>query len=367
MARRRITTEPSGYTILVVDDQEETLISNRMLLEREGHRVLTAVNGEEALTLFSPGQVHLVIVDYFMPRMSGEELVREIRTRDEDVQILLQTGYAGEKPPREMLQLLAIQGYHDKTDGPDRLLIWVDVTLKAAAQLERIRATEREIEESRSQLRHLSTRLLRVQEEEREHISRELHDHLGQLLTALGMDVEWALHHCPGNLSSLRERLQEANQLVQRTIQAVRELSATLRPGALQELGLEIALRGYTADFARRSGLALHFSSAMKEEPVSPEIAVNAYRIVQEALTNVARHAAATSVRVELGRAPHGLFVSVVDNGRGFEISRVSDPHAVGLVGMRERARLIGGRVEIRSTPGMGTTVRLDIPLPEEQ
>jgi signal transduction histidine kinase len=105
----------------------------------------------------------------------------------------------------------------------------------------------------------------------------------------------------------------------------------------------------------------------MKEEPVSPEIAVNAYRIVQEALTNVARHAAATSVRVELGRAPHGLFVSVVDNGRGFEISRVSDPHAVGLVGMRERARLIGGRVEIRSTPGMGTTVRLDIPLPEEQ
>jgi signal transduction histidine kinase len=345
MARRRTTTEPSGYTILVVDDQEETLISNRMLLEREGHRVLTA---------------------YFMPRMSGEELVREIRARDEDAQILLQTGYAGEKPPREMLQLLAIQGYHDKTDGPDRLLVWVDVTLKAAAQLERIRVTEREIEDSRSQLRHLSTRLLRVQEEERELISRELHDHLGQLLTALGMDVDWALHHCPENLSSLRERLQEANQLVQHTIQAARELSATLRPRALQGLGLEIALKGYTTDFARRSGLTLHFSGAIREDQVSPEIAVNAYRIVQEALTNVARHAAATSVRVELGGAPHGLFTSVADNGRGFEIGRISDPHAVGLVGMQERARLIGGRVEIRSTPGMGTTVRLDVPLPEE-
>lgn len=366
MARRRTTTEPSGHTILVVDDQEETLISNRMLLEREGHRVLTAASGEEALTLFRPGQVHLVIVDYFMPRMSGEELVREIRTRDEDVQILLQTGYAGEKPPREMLQLLAIQGYHNKTDGPDRLLVWVDVTLKAAAQLARMRATEREAEESRSQLRRLSMRLLRVQEEEREHISRELHDHLGQLLTALGMDVEWALHHCPGHLSSVRERLQEANQLVQQTIQATRELSATLRPGVLQGVGLEIALKGYTTDFARRSGLTLNFSSALRGNQIPSAVAVNAYRIVQEALTNVARHAAATSVKVELGEAPRGFFISITDNGCGFEVGRITDSHAVGLVGMQERARLIGGRVEICSTPGLGTTVRLDAPLSEE-
>src|SRR5690242_17118472 len=100
MARRRTTSSPSGHTILVVDDQEETLISNRLLLEREGHRVLTAISGEEALQLFRPGEMHLVIVDYFMPRMSGEELVRAIRAQDADVQILLQTGYAGEKPPR---------------------------------------------------------------------------------------------------------------------------------------------------------------------------------------------------------------------------------------------------------------------------
>jgi CheY-like chemotaxis protein len=136
-----------------VDDQEETLISNRLLLEREGHQVLTAISGEEALRLFRPGAVHLVVVDYFMPRMSGEELVLAIRAQDTDVQILLQTGYAGEKPPRAMLRQMDIQGYHDKTDGPDRLLLWIDVALKTGDQLRRIREAELEI--ARSHLFHV--------------------------------------------------------------------------------------------------------------------------------------------------------------------------------------------------------------------
>ncbi len=142
MARQRTTPGPSGYTILIVDDQEEALTSAKLLLEREGHHVLTATSGEEALALFQPGRIELVILDYFMPSMNGEELVQQIRMIDEDVQIVLQTGYAGEKPPREMLRLLDIQGYHDKSEGPDRLLLWVDVALKASTQLKRVRALE---------------------------------------------------------------------------------------------------------------------------------------------------------------------------------------------------------------------------------
>src|SRR5207247_803236 len=142
MARKRTAGDPSGYTILVVDDQEEALISAKLLLEREGHRVLTAASGEEALSLFRHHRVHLIIVDYFMPRMNGEELIQAIRQMDEDVQILLQTGYSGEKPPLEMLRMLDIQGYHDKSEGPDHLLLWVDVALKAAAQLKQVRETE---------------------------------------------------------------------------------------------------------------------------------------------------------------------------------------------------------------------------------
>lgn len=143
MARKRTTTGPSGYSILVVDDQEEALISTKLLLEREGHQVFTAISGEGALALLRPGQFELIIIDYFMPSMSGEELVQQIRMIDEDVQVLLQTGYSGEKPPREVLHLLDIQGYHDKSEGPDHLLLWVDVALKASTQLKRIRALER--------------------------------------------------------------------------------------------------------------------------------------------------------------------------------------------------------------------------------
>jgi DNA-binding NtrC family response regulator len=104
--------------------------------------VLTAANGDEALALFQPGAIQLVIVDYFMPQMSGEEVIRGIRQRDEEVQILLQTGYSGEKPPREMLRSLAIQGYHDKSEGPDRLLMWVEVALKSHSQVQKVREAE---------------------------------------------------------------------------------------------------------------------------------------------------------------------------------------------------------------------------------
>lgn len=366
MARRRITAKPSGHQILVVDDQEETLVSNRLLLEREGHRVFTASSGEEALTLFRPGAMHLVIVDYFMPRMSGEDVVQAIRERDTDVQIVLQTGYAGEKPPREMLRLLDIQGYHDKTDGPGRLLLWVDIALKAGDQLHHIREAEQEISASRLQLQELSARLLRLQEEERERISRELHDNLGQLLTAIGMDVEWTLGHCPTEFPSIHERMQEATRLIQEAVQATRELSATLRPGELKGLGLEASLRKYTRDFEKRSGLAMTFSSSIGEHALSSEVATTIYRIAQEALTNIARHASATQVNVTLSCTATKLLMSVTDDGQGFDTARVSDPHAVGLVGMQERTRLIGGVLVIRSALGAGSSITLEVPLPVE-
>jgi len=366
MTRRRRTSEPSGRQILVVDDQEETLVSNRLLLEREGHLVRTALSGEEALALFRPGETHLVIVDYFMPRMSGEEIIQAIRALDADVQIILQTGYSGEKPPRDMLRLLDIQGYHDKTDGPDRLLLWVDVALKAATQLRRIRETEQEITTSREQLQRLSARLFRLQEKEREHISRELHDHLGQLLTAIVMDLEWTLLHYSQDSSPLRERLQEAARIARGAVQATRELSAALRPGDLKGPSLEASLREYTRDFARRSGLAVAFSSNLGAHPLTAETATNVYRIVQEALTNVIRHAAATHVSVSLQCQAERLIITVGDNGKGFDETQVSDPHAVGLIGMHERTRLLSGSLTIRSRQGRGTSVIMEVPLAEE-
>lgn len=146
MARMRTATASSGYTILVIDDQEEILTSTRAVLERDGHHVETAQSGEEGLALFHSGEVQLVIVDFFMPGMTGEEVIQKIREHDQDVQIVLQTGYAGEKPAREMMRTLDIQGYHDKGSGPDDLRLWVDAALKAYNQHQNLVRSQQAIE-----------------------------------------------------------------------------------------------------------------------------------------------------------------------------------------------------------------------------
>src|SRR5262245_12033658 len=140
---RKSVRPHTDHTILVVDDQDETLASVRGLLQREGHRVLTVKSGEQALAILRQTDVHLLLIDYFMPQMTGEQLIREIRRFDPFVQIILQTGYSGEKPPRVMLAELEIQGYHDKADGPDRLRLWGDDTLTAYRLIAQVRERER--------------------------------------------------------------------------------------------------------------------------------------------------------------------------------------------------------------------------------
>jgi signal transduction histidine kinase len=213
--------------------------------------------------------------------------------------------------------------------------------------------------------RSLSARLLHCQEEEVTRIKRELHDHLGQLLFAIGMDVSWARDHCAEEMAEVGERLQETARIVEETILATRELSVTLRSEALNwgSLGLEEVLNGYAVELTQQSGIPIHFVSYLTTiEELAPEAATHISRIVREALLNVIHHAAATAVTVELQRTERELVVSVRDNGKGFAVAQVSDPQAFGLVEMQERAGLIGGWLEVCSAPGEGTSVRLHVP-----
>src|SRR3954463_12109946 len=132
MTRLARVEQASGYTVLLVDDNADYLQATRLLLEREGHTVLTATNGPEALAILPQQKVDLLLLDYFMPGMTGEQVVSEVRKFDPFVQVILQTGYASEQPPRELLRRLNIQGYYDKTEGPEQLLMWTSVGLKAA-------------------------------------------------------------------------------------------------------------------------------------------------------------------------------------------------------------------------------------------
>src|SRR6185436_20526114 len=132
MARKSKAEHLSNSTILLVDDNPEYLEATRLLLEREGHQVIPAANGLEALTLLRKQSVDLLLLDYFMPGMTGEEVVTQLRQFNPYVQVVLQTGYASERPPRELLRRLDIQGYYDKREGPDKLLLWTEVGLKIA-------------------------------------------------------------------------------------------------------------------------------------------------------------------------------------------------------------------------------------------
>jgi len=138
MPRKYKVTSSSGYTIVLADDDPDYLEATRLLLESEGHEVLCAESGHEALSLLRGSRAHLLLLDYFMPGMNGEEVVATLRTFNPYIQVILQTGYANERPPREMLRRLDIQGYYDKSEGPDRLLLWTDAGLKAASAVQRL-------------------------------------------------------------------------------------------------------------------------------------------------------------------------------------------------------------------------------------
>ncbi|MET0594806.1 MAG: diguanylate cyclase [Polyangiaceae bacterium] len=146
MTRRARAEAASGFTVLLVDDNADYLQATRLLLEREGHNVLTATNGVEALDILPKQRVDLLLLDYFMPGMTGEQVVAELRKFDPLVQVILQTGYASERPPRELLQRLNIQGYYDKTEGPEQLLLWTTVGLKAAETIQQLVKSRQAVE-----------------------------------------------------------------------------------------------------------------------------------------------------------------------------------------------------------------------------
>lgn len=141
MARLRTQSDPSGHIVLVVDDDPTILSTLERLLSQEGHQVITASGGRQAIRLCQEYSPHLMLLDYFMADLTGEEVVRLVRAFDSSVQIVLQTGYASEKPAREMLRELEIQGYHDKSEGPEKLLVWVDTALKAYRQMRALKAS----------------------------------------------------------------------------------------------------------------------------------------------------------------------------------------------------------------------------------
>lgn len=216
----------------------------------------------------------------------------------------------------------------------------------------------------REQLRSLSARLLEAREQERAAISRRVHDELGQTLTALQWDVGWLTERLSalqnGANGAVQTRLAGMAASIATALETVHKVASELRPPLLDQFGLAIALRGEVEQFRTRYSVPCEFIADIASRPTDRCVATAIYRIFQEILTNIVRHAQATLVRARLSEDADALLLVVTDNGRGITASGPSK--SLGILGMHERAWLLGGEVTIRSTPGVGTAVEVRIP-----
>ncbi|MFN7949272.1 MAG: PAS domain S-box protein [Blastocatellia bacterium] len=236
-------------------------------------------------------------------------------------------------------------------------------TIHVLNDVTELKRAEEELKASREELRNLAARLQAVREEERTTIAREIHDELGQALTGLKMDLKWLENRLPPEAQAPRNRLTSALELVSDTITAVRRIATSLRPGVLDDFGLSAAIEWQASEFESRTGIRCQMARLPDELPVTEDQATAVFRIFQETLTNVARHAAATRVEVNLAQNDDTLWLQVKDNGRGVTTEEIRHTRSLGLVGMRERAWILGGEFRVSGEPGLGTTVTVQIPL----
>jgi two-component system sensor histidine kinase UhpB len=224
---------------------------------------------------------------------------------------------------------------------------------------------EKELRQLNSELRRLSAHLQNVREEEQTRIAREIHDELGQQITGLKMDLNWLKKKLTSNTEpvAMQEKISSMNDLLDKTIQTIRKIASELRPSILDDLGLYAALEWQSQEFEKRFNIPIQFSTEVRQLEITPTVASGLFRIYQESLTNIARHAEAKKIVASLQLKDKNLVLTVTDDGKGFVVG--DDKKTLGLLGMKERALTMGGKIEIKSEPGKGTTVTIMVS-PEE-
>lgn len=362
----------SVAAVLAVDDDARSLMALRELLgELPSIRVVAAKSGDEALRLVLKEDFAVILLDARMPGVDGFETARLIRQRERSrhTPIIFLTGaYEDLSSVTRGYEVGAVD-YIVKPPTPEilksKVSVFVDLHRKNAKLVQEIierRRVEEDLRRSQAKLRALSTHLQAVREEEWTRIAREIHDQLGQQLTGVKMDLRWIADRLPAAEPALRDKAQSACALIDQTVESVRELSERLRPEVLDQLGLAAAIDWQAGDFQRRSGIRCNVSLPPQAPALDRDRSTAAFRIFQELLTNVVRHASATRIDVAVRSAPEGLTLTVEDNGRGIEAAALDSPKSLGLIGMRERVLPFGGSIDFAGEQGKGTRVKVKIP-----
>jgi signal transduction histidine kinase len=355
------------YTILVIDDEMLTRETLAALLERPNYRVEMAEDGVQGLEMARQVNPDVILLDVMMPRMNGYDVCKYIRSDPKigEVPIIMITALDDRDAKLNGLMAGAddfLSKPFDSLELKIRLhtLRHVDRYRRLLNEREKLQGALAELSEKNEQLHVLSHQVLEAQEIERRHVAVELHDEIGQLLTGLKLILERRQEDAANIIS-------EARTVTNELMQHVREMSLNLRPAALDDFGLPAALDVLFKRFTKQTRITIHHNvNPLNERRFARTLETTAFRVTQEALTNIARHADVTEAEVTLNVTPANLRISIADKGKGFDLNSKSPSTSTGLSSMAERASMAGGRFTIQSAPGKGTLIVIDFEITPE-
>jgi signal transduction histidine kinase len=351
------------HILMLEDDLADAELTQYALREGGIHfslaRVETRDDYVEQLDDSPPG---LILSDFSLPGFDGYKALNIARDKCPETPFIFVTGTMGEEVAIETLKSGATD-YVLKT-RLSRLAPAVHRALREAQGRAERKKAEDQLRESHERLRALSEYLQSVREEERTRIAREVHDELGQALTGCKLDASWLAARLPRQLKPLVERARALTSHIDSTIQTVRRIATELRPGVLDHLGLAAALEWQANEFQNRTGIRCDVQGEVRKPMLDTDLSTTLFRIFQETLTNIIRHAGATQVSVTLRQTDGQIVLQVRDNGRGISPLQIANPQAMGILGMKERAALLGGKFHIAPMlRSEGTQVTVSIPL----
>jgi len=332
--------------------------------------VETAENCALARNKLSSETFEIIILDYKLPDGDGLELLEEITTTDDHPPAIMVTGHGDEETAARSFRVFA-SGYVVKDDKLTTML--TEAVEKGLSELA-IKNAEKERERllkkcklAEAEITRLSRRVIQEHEETRRKMSADIHDEISQSLNAFKIELDMLRKEEKRLTARAHKRLDAMEELIEYTISTTRGLSAELRPALLDDFGLVEALGLYVEEFSGKTGIKASLECAGLPFELPKDLEIPLFRITQEALVNIQRHANAREVKVSLTHENEQVALTVEDDGEGFDVEKAFKGDAAsdcfGLLGMRERARMVGGELEISSKPGSGTTVGVRLPL----
>ena len=357
-------------SILIVDDDNSTRMAMEEALGSLGARIVTASSGEEALRRVLDDDFAAILMDVRMPGLDGfttAKMIRE-RSRSKHTPIIFLTSAKEDLEAMSRSYRAGAVDFMEKPVVPEilrsKLSFFIglhDMNRILSAELAERELTEQRLRSSEENLRALAAHLQSVREEERIHIAREIHDELGQALTGLKFDIKTLAKSCGDEPATFADKSQALSLQIDRIINSVRRIASGLRPEVLDEIGLSAAVEWQAREFSRRTGIRCVVDISPGFTDPDKERSTALFRMFQELLTNVARHAHATKVAVALSDAGP-LTLKVEDNGRGIQEKELESPKSLGFLGLRERALAFGGSIDVKGQEGKGTCVSVSIP-----